>query len=236
MIDNNDENYVSNAQNTQSQGQLVRIGAEAVYLNGILQIPQDARGLVILAHGIEDPAQNPHQNVIALASAFQEHGLATLQVDLFSSDEIALDERTDFFRQNIDIMQQRLVGTAEWFLENASTENLSIGYFGINEVGAAAIAAAAARPDIAAAVVVLGSAGELASQYAAHDLAPTLLLAAEGDNVAVDNHKQLLDLLTGEKKSEVVAGESNLFSNQHSVNEVIRLVGGWLSHWLVPIV
>ncbi|GER88660.1 DeoR family transcriptional regulator [Dictyobacter vulcani] len=236
MIDHNDENYVSNATDADNQGQLVRIGAEAVYLNGILQIPRDARGLIILAHGIEDPEQHPHQNVLVLASAFREHGLATLQVDLFSSDEIALDERTDFFRQNIEIMQQRLVGTAEWFLENPSTENLSIGYFGINEVGAAAIAAAAARPDIAAAVVAVGNVGDLANQYVARDLAPTLLLAAEGDSVTVSNHTQLLDQLTGEKKSEVVAGTANLFENEHTFSEVTRLVGGWFSHWLVPIV
>ncbi|GCE19796.1 dienelactone hydrolase family protein [Dictyobacter kobayashii] len=233
MIERNDENYRSTAN---PQGQLVRIGAEAVDLNGILHVPQDARGLIILAHGIEDSQKNPHQNVIALASAFQQHGLATLQVDLFSSDELALDERTAFFRQNIDIMQQRIVGTAEWFLENPSTDNLSIGYFGMNEVGAAAIAAAASRPDVVAAVVAVGDAGDFGLDYAPRVLAPTLLLAAEGDQEAVDHHRRLLEGLQAEKQLEIVPGEASLFENQHAFDEVARLVGGWFSHWLVPIV
>ncbi|GHO83515.1 dienelactone hydrolase family protein [Dictyobacter formicarum] len=233
MIEQNDENYRSIAN---PQGQLVRIGAEAIGLNGILHIPQDARGLIILAHGIEDSQKNPHQNVVALASAFQQHGLATLQLDLFSSDELALDERTAFFRQNIDIMQQRIVGAAEWFLENPSTDNLSIGYFGMNEVGAAAIAAATTRPDIAAAVVAVGDSGDLGNEYAPRVLAPTLLLAAEGDKDAVEHNRRLLDLLTSEKKLEIVPGEAALFENQHGFDEVARLVGGWFAHWLVPIV
>lgn len=233
MIEQNDENYRGIAN---PQGLLVRIGAEAVELNGILHIPQDARGLIILAHGIEDNQKNPHQNVIALASAFQQHGLATLQVDLFSSDELALDERTAFFRQNVDIMQQRMVGTAEWFLENPSTDNLSIGYFGMSEVGAAAIGAAAMRPDIAAAVVAVGDSGDLGYEYAPRVLAPTLLLAAEGDKDAVEHNRRLLDLLTSEKKLEVVPGEASLFETQHGFDEVARLVGGWFAHWLVPIV
>ncbi|GLV58937.1 DeoR family transcriptional regulator [Dictyobacter sp. S3.2.2.5] len=233
MIEQNDENYRAIAN---PQGQLVRIGAEAVDLNGILHIPQDARGLIILAHGIEDSAENPHQNVIALASAFQQHGLATLQIDLFSSDELALDERTAYFRENIDIMQQRMVGAAEWFSENASTNTLSIGYFGMNEVGAAAIAAATSRPDIAAAVVAVGDTSGLGDEYAPRVLAPTLLLAAEGDKDAVEHHRHLLDLLTGEKKLEIVPGENALFENQRGFDEVARLVGGWFAQWLVPIV
>jgi len=37
-------------------------------------------------------------------------GLVTVLVDLFSSEEQALDEQTKYFRTNIDIMQQRIIG------------------------------------------------------------------------------------------------------------------------------
>lgn len=232
MIEKNDEYY---APTPDDQGRLVRIGAEAVMLNGILHIPEEARGLVIFGHGIESETEHPHQSVLTLARAFHQHGLATLVVDLFSSDEIALDERTSFFRQNIDIMQQRLVGTAEWFLENPSTENLSVGYFGLNEVGAAALAAAVERPDVVAAVVAAGSGITLARDYVPRVLAPTLLLAAEGDHAAVQANQELGNVLQARKSIEVIAGEDSLFASEHGFAEAVRLIGGWFTQWLIPI-
>lgn len=234
MQEDNSENSLLQAGN---QAHLIHIGAEAVELHGIFHRPLEASGLVILAHGIEDQERNPHQNIITLAEAFHQHGLATIQVDLFSSDELALDERTAFFRQNIGIMHQRLVGTAEWFQENASTDNLSIGYFGMNEVGAAALAAAATRPDLAAAVVVAGNTYNLAQAYTARVWAPTLLLAAEQDQATIRSNNAVLEQLASkDKRQEIIAGESALFVNQHSLNEVIRLAGGWFVEWLVAIV
>jgi len=44
--------------------------------------------------------------------SFYRAGLVTVLVDLFSSEEQALDEQTKYFRTNIDIMQQRIIGVA----------------------------------------------------------------------------------------------------------------------------
>lgn len=233
MIENNEEDY-TRSQN--GDAQLVHIGAEAVALNGFLSIPEEARGLVILAHGIEDVSLNPHQNVVAMTRALNQHGLATLQVDLFSKEEKQLNVSTHFFCENIDIMQQRIVGTAEWFLENPSTENLSIGYFGVGVVGAAAIMAAAERPDVVAAVVAVGSEADLALDYVPRVLAPILLIAGEHDTAAIETHQRVLAQLKADKQLETVEGEASLFASQHGVDEVVRLAGGWFSRWLVPIV
>lgn len=221
----------------EDHGQLVQIAAEAVSLMGILQIPQDARGLVIIPHGIEDVDTVPHQKMVQLTRNFYQRGLATLLVDLFSSDELVFDQRTNFFRQNIEIMQQRLVGTAEWSLEKSAASNLSIGYFGLNVLAAAALAAAAARPDIAVAVVVGGSAMDLGWVDAPRVFAPTLLLGAEKDTVSVEQQKKLLTLLASEKKqSEMVSGVASLFESQDAFDEVVRLSSDWFSQRLVPII
>ncbi len=234
MIDDSNEKAVS-ADTGSGKGRLVRIAAEAVSLTGILNIPDHAHGLVILAHGIDAAIQNPHQNIIALAESLNKLSLATLQVDLFSSDERALDQRTDYFRQNLDIMQQRLVGTAQWFLENPSTDNLSIGYFGIDEVGAAALIAAAERPDVVAAVVAAGQHANLAQSYIPRVLAPTLLLAAEKDSATTVVNQQLFSSLQSEKQSELIHGASAIFESEQVFNEVTRLVGEWFARWLVTI-
>ena len=234
MIDDSNEKAVS-ANTGPGKGRLVRIAAEAVSLSGILNIPAQSHGMVILAHGIDAAVANPHQNLIALSEALNQLSLATLQVDLFSSDERAFDQRREYFRQNIDIMQQRIVGTAQWLTENPSTDNLSIGYFGIDEVGAAALIAAAQRPDIVAAVVAAGQHADIAQSYIQRVLAPTLLLAAEKESVTTAVNQQLFSSLQSEKQSESIHGVSALFESEQALNEVTRLVGEWFARWLVTI-
>lgn len=234
MIDDSNEKAVS-ADTGPGKGRLVRIAAEAVSLSGILNIPANSHGIVILAHGIEAAAENSHQNLIALSEALNQLSLATLQVDLFSSDELAFDQRTEYFRQNIDIMQQRIVGTAQWFTENPSTDKLSIGYFGIDEVGAAALIAAAQRPDMVAAVVAAGRHANLAQSYIPRVLAPTLLLAAERDSITTAANQQFFSSLQSEKQSESIHGVSAIFESEHALNEVTHLVGEWFARWLVTI-
>ncbi len=234
MIDDSNEKAVF-ADTGPGKGRLVRIAAEAVSLSGILNIPAQAHGLVILAHGIDAAVENPHQNIIALSDALNQLSLATLQVDLFSSDERALDQRTDYFRQNIDIMQQRIVGTAQWFTENPSTDSFAIGYFGIDEVGAAALIAATERPDMVAAVVAAGQHADLAQSVISRVLAPTLLLAAEKDTATATANQQLFSSLQSEKQSEHIPGVSTIFENEQALNELTRLVGEWFARWLVTI-
>ncbi|GAC1483219.1 MAG: dienelactone hydrolase family protein [Ktedonobacteraceae bacterium] len=213
----------------------MRISAEAVVLSGILNIPARSHGLVILAHGIDAAVQNPHQNIIALSDALNQHALATLQVDLFSSEERELDHGTAYFRQNITIMQQRLVGTAQWFTENPSTDKLSIGYFGVDEVGAAALMAAAERPDLVAALVAAGQHTDLAQAYIPRVLSPTLLLAAENDASTLNVNQQLSSSLQSEKQAEIVHGVASIFESELALNEVARLVCDWFARWLVTI-
>lgn len=234
MIDDSNEKPIS-ADAGPGKGLLVRIAAEAVSLTGILNIPAQAHGLVIFAHGIDAAVQNPHQNIIALSDALNKLSLATVQVDLFSSDERAFDQRTEYFRQNLDIMQQRIVGTAQWFAENPSTNHLSFGYFGIDEVGAAALIAAAERPDMVAAVVAAGQHTDLAQSYIPRVLAPTLLLAAEKDTTTLTTNQQLFSALQSEKQSELIHGASAIFESEQTFNEVAQLVGSWFSRWLVTI-
>ena len=234
MIDDSNEKAVS-ADTGPGKGRLVRIAAEAVSLSGILNIPAQSHGLVILAHGIDAAVENPHQNLIALSEALNQLSLATLQVDLFSSDERAFDQRTAYFRQNIDIMQQRIVGTAQWFTENPSTDHFSIGYFGIDEVGAAALIAAAERPDMVAAVVAAGQHANLAQSVIPRVLAPTLLLAAEKDSTTIAANQQLFSSLQSEKQSELIHGASAIFESEQAFNEVTRLASEWFARWLVTI-
>ncbi len=212
----------------------VRVAAGAVDLDGLLSVPAEAHGLVILAHGIEsDEHDSPFPSI---AQAFNQRKLATLQVEMFTPDELELDRLTGYFAMNVDIMQQRFTHMADWLLQNAETENFSIGYFGTGACGAAALIAAAERPDNVRTVVAAGGTLALARKYLGNILAPVLLIAAGNDGSSVQANQEALAALKGQKAFETIAGASALFTDQRGIDEVIRLAGEWFTRWLVTIV
>ncbi|MBV9228409.1 MAG: alpha/beta hydrolase [Chloroflexi bacterium] len=222
---------------TTTHGRLIRIEAEAVELYGILNIPDNAHGLVILIQGLDNISGNLRQSFIAISQLFNQNALATLLVDLFTTNERKLDEESGFFRANTDIMQQRLIGMADWLLQNEETQNLSIGYFGTGASGAAALVAAAERPDNVRAVVVAGGSIDMVQQYLSGIMAPTRLIAAEKDEAGVKMNQAGFDSLTMKEKSfEQVKDTSSLFENNDTLQEVARLAQGWFTHWLVRII
>ncbi len=216
-------------------GRLIEVPAGAVNLNGIIFVPPEAKGQVILTYGIETIKENSHQTAINLAQMFHTRHIATLIVDLFSSEERELDARTGYFRNNTEIMQQRIIGLAEWLLENPETAHLSPGYFGSGSAGAAALIAAAKRPDIPTAVVVAGGQLESARSALSGVLASTLLIAAEQDEATVKAQQEALTLLQHNKQFEPVQGVSSLFADQRSFDEVARLASDWFELWLLPM-
>src|SRR5437764_15274226 len=198
----------NNSSARDSQAKQVQVPAGARRLDGILSIPEDARGAVLLAQGsrnLESDSSFPD-----IASVFYEAGLATLIVHLLTEDEETLDQETHFFRFNATVLQQRIIHIAEWLLWSEGTQNLSIGYFGNGPTVGAAITAAAERPDLVHAVVATNARTDLAQPYLARVLAPTYLIAGENDTSTVNMNREALAQLPAEvetnKKLELIAG------------------------------
>jgi dienelactone hydrolase len=212
----------------------MQITAEAAILNGILNIPPGAHGLVLLTHDIG--ATHAHEQGIALAQSFYAAGLATLLVDLFTSEEQNTDTQTGFFRTNTSIMEQRIIGIAEWLLLNPETKNLSIGYFGIGVSGTAALIAAAERPDAVHAVVTATGRIVMAENYLRQIMAPSMFIVAQDDAASVRMHQDTLKQFSVDKQFEQIPGVSSLFESSKTLDEVARLAGQWFTRWLVPIV
>ncbi len=136
-------------------------------------------------------------------------------------------------------MQQRLIGIADWLLQNQETENFSIGCFGSGACGAAALIAAAHRPDAIRAVVSAAGRLDLAQQYLSRITIPTLLLAPENDTSAVQMNQQALEQLkspTTNKQFEKIQGVDSLSETSNALEEVARVTSAWFGRWLIPIV
>lgn len=213
-----------------SDGQLVQVPAGALYLEGNLSIPQDARGIVLFPYGIEGEQRISY--TVGIGQLFQRAGLATLLVELLTPEEKRLDAETAFFRENVDIMHRRIIGIANWLTEASQTQNLRVGYFGTGVTGAAALIAAVHRPDLVIAVIAANGRIDLAREYLSRVESPVLLLVGERDTQGVDANRQALEQLRGDKRLETVAGVASIFEDPNTQEEVAQLAIPWFKRHL----
>lgn len=213
-----------------NDGQQIRVPAGALYLEGNLTVPQNARGILLFPYAIEGEQRISY--TVGIAKMFQKAGLATLLVELLTPEEKRLDAETAFFRENVDIMQQRIIGIANWLSEDSQTQNLRIGYFGIGVTGAAALVAAVERPDLVIAVISASGRMDLAREYLSKVEAPVLLLVGERDTQGVDANRQALEQLHSDKRLETVTGASSIFEDSNTQAQVAQLVIPWFERHL----
>jgi putative phosphoribosyl transferase len=142
-----------------SERMQVRVG-ETV-LDGQLDLPPQARGVVVFPHGrgISRGAKDE-----VLASKLSEAGLATLLIDLLTVQEADLDARKAAFRFDMQLLARRLVLVTDWLVEQPVMRNLPIGYLCVGYTAAPAFLAAAQRPKLVRAVVAHDAVADLADK------------------------------------------------------------------------
>ncbi len=210
--------------------QLVRVSAGSVVLEGNLGVPKDALGIVLFAHGSGSSRHSPRNRYVA--QVLRKARLATLLIDLLTSEEEAVDIHTAHLRFDIVLLTERLIGATDWLAQNPDTANMHVGYFGASTGAAAALVAAAKRPDIIGAVVSRGGRPDLAGTALPHVKAPTLLIAGGNDTPVIDINREALEQLGSEKKLVIVPGATHLFEEPGTLEEVARLATDWFVHHL----
>jgi putative phosphoribosyl transferase len=211
---------------------LVRVAAGPVTLEGNLSLPERARGIVLFAHGSGSSRHSPRNRYVA--RVLNEAKLATLLVDLLTPDEEAVDLRTAHLRFDIGLLAGRLAGVTNWLTQYPDTREIRIGYFGASTGAAAALVAAAQRPDAVGAIVSRGGRPDLAGPALAHVRAPTVLIVGGNDFEVVELNRRALALLRCEKQLEIVPGATHLFEEPGTLEEVARLAREWFERYLAP--
>jgi dienelactone hydrolase len=207
------------------EGRLVQVDTAGVNLEGNLGIPRSAGGIVLFAHGSGSSRHSPRNRRVA--KYFRDAGLATLLIDLLTLDEEEIDLRTRHLRFDIDLLSRRLSGAVDWICEQTDTETLKIGCFGSSTGAAAALCAAAARPQQVAAVVSRGGRPDLAGDALAHVTAPTLLIVGGKDWQVLELNRQAREKMTAVTRLEIVPGATHLFEEPGTLEEVMRLAREW---------
>jgi putative phosphoribosyl transferase len=199
----------------------VSIPVPGAELAGHLTIPARAREVVLFAHGSGSSRHSPRNRYVA--SVLQEGGLGTLLFDLLTASEEA--HRSAVF--DIDLLASRLVATSEWLEREPAAAGLPIAYFGASTGAAAALAAAAERPEQTAAVVSRGGRPDLAMPILAEVRAPTLLIVGGRDEVVLELNGRAQRRLTCENRLAIVPGATHLFEEAGTLAQAAHLARDW---------
>ena len=215
-----------------SEERLVRVSVSPVELEGNLDVPEGAQGVVLFAHGSGSGRHSPRNRYVA--RVLREAGLATLLIDLLTLDEEEVDLRTRHLRFDIGLLAERLVGATDWLVENPRTQGMRIGYFGASTGAGAALVAAAKRPDEVGAIVSRGGRPDLAGDALPLVKAPTLLIVGGNDVPVIGMNEEALAQMRVEKRLEIVPGATHLFEEPGTLEEVARLAADWFVRYLSP--
>jgi putative phosphoribosyl transferase len=208
----------------------VNIAFEGFSLDGLLTIPEPAKGLVVFAHGSGSSRFSSRNRFVA--EILNEAGIATLLFDLLTEEEEDIDQRSREFRFDIDLLTDRLIGVIDWVSKETMTAELPVGLFGASTGAAAALGAAAARPDKVDAVVSRGGRPDLALPHLAKVKAPTLLIVGGEDTVVIELNQQAAERLAVEHHLEIIPGATHLFEEEGKLEQVANLACNWFQHHL----
>ncbi|MER6813782.1 dienelactone hydrolase family protein [Spirillospora sp. NPDC000708] len=201
-------------------------------LNGDLAIPDDPAGMVVFAHGSGSSRLSPRNR--AVAEGLNAAGIGTLLLDLLTEEEEQVDRVTAALRFDIELLTSRLIGTVDALAEGLEsaphTAGLRIGLFGASTGAAAALAAAAARPDVGA-VVSRGGRPDLAGPSLPRVRAPVLLIVGGADPEVLalnEQARQHLDVA----ELHIVSGATHLFEEPGALEEVTMRAADWFNRHL----
>lgn len=220
---------MNSTQTTETQG--VHIELKDATLLGHLNVPAEAQGLVLFAHGSGSGRNSPRNR--AVAEKFNhDYRLATLLFDLLSPEEAKTDLHTGDKRFDIALLSSRLKNTITWCGKEFEIARLPIGIYGSSTGAAAALRTAAEKPDRVSAVLSRGGRPDLASAYLPQVAAPVRFVVGEKDEPVIAVNRKAMQQLNAECDLQIVPGASHLFEEPGTLSQAARLAGEWFEKQL----
>jgi predicted alpha/beta-hydrolase family hydrolase len=214
--------------NTKKEIRIVRdvlIPSGKVQLEGQLNVPAGASGIVLFAHGSGSSRHSPRNKFVA--RTLHESGVGTLLFDLLTREEEEEEKYTRHLRFDIDLLSKRLIDATKWIRKETDVQGLALGYFGSSTGAAAALVAAAEIGEQVGVVVSRGGRPDLAGASLPKVKSSTLLIVGSRDEEVIKLNWEAYGRLHCEKKVEIVDRATHLFEEPGTLEEVARLAAEW---------
>lgn len=205
--------------------QSVKIEVDNEILDGILTVPQQAKGIVIFSHGSGSGRFSPRNKLVA--ERLHQEQIGALLLDLLTPSE----DRITTNRFDIALLAHRLVGVTQWLQQFDACDGCDMAYFGASTGAASALKASTYLPQLKA-IVSRGGRTELAADILHKVKCPTLLIAGSRDKDVVRSNELTYSALSCEKKFEIIDGASHLFEEDGKMNSVVELAAAWFNKHL----
>ena len=162
----------SNDNRTMNIHRHLSLGTPHGHLHGTLDLPEQARGLVLLTRSHHAPAE------ATIAASLAARGHATLVMELLTAQEAQFVDAT----QNVPRLTTRLLEILDLIRLDGDMENLPLAIFATGDVTPAALRCAAQRDTHVKALACHGGLIDRAGGQALDLLAAPLLLAFDRDD------------------------------------------------------
>ena len=214
-------------------GKQILIPVRKAELDGELDLPSKALGLVLFAHGSGSSRHSPRNQYVA--RVLRDAGIGTLLFDLLTPAEEEAEVYTRHLRFDIALLAERLAGATHWALDKATTSDINLGYFGSSTGAGAALMAAPQFGEAVTAVVSRGGRPDLAGDALEKVRAATLLMVGGADQPVIELNEQAYERLRCEKALRIVPGATHLFEESGALEIVAKMAAEWFAHHLQPM-
>jgi putative phosphoribosyl transferase len=210
----------------------IKVPAGSVELTADVALPERAAGLVIFAHGSGSSRKSPRNRRVA--DVLNRGAIGTILIDLLTAEEEAVDMRTAKLCFDIHLLVRRLITVTGWAGDQPDLNSLGIGYFGASTGAAAALGAAAQRPESVLAVVSRGGRPDLAGPSLGQVAAPTLFIVGGDDLLVLQLNREAIAQLPRrtERCLEIIPGATHLFEEPGALSQVAALARDWFQKYL----
>ncbi len=190
-----------------------------------LKITAGAAGLVLFIHGTGSGRKSPRNR--SVAEHLNGRGMATVLLDLLTDEEKAEELRRGGPQVDMAEINRRVIMTVDWLMRNEETGQMHLGLYGASTGAAAALAAAAERPQAIGAVVLRGGRPDLVYDILPAVKAPTLFIAGERDGVVLAVSRAATGKMTARTALEIVPAASHLFEEPGAIERVAEATSAW---------
>lgn len=198
---------------------------ESLISSSIFEVPSHARAIIVFVHGDECGYSSPRNRFVARSLLRQ--GFAVLLPQLVDGDDEEDGPASNVGCDGILRKAEMLKRIIDWLARHPGTGNLRIGLFGGRDGAAAAMIAAAARPDRVHAIVSRGGRPDLAEDWLHDVVAPTLMIVGSKDRTHLDHNRKACQRMRIRPMLEVIDGANHLFGEPGKLDQVASISSVW---------